>query len=82
MSIAADEYAQFQQWKQQQSTGFPGQRSPFQTYQQAPAYNMESVKSTAVESADKALDALLSQVQVMKEVSDFLRYSRILASET
>lgn len=43
---------------------------------------MESVKATAVESADKALDALLSQVQVMKEVSHPLRYSWVLRRET
>ncbi|KAK9895634.1 hypothetical protein P389DRAFT_195766 [Cystobasidium minutum MCA 4210] len=66
LNVAPDEYALFQQWKQQQST-YAGARSPAPALNQASAYNMESVKATAVESADKALDALLSQVQVMKE---------------
>lgn len=68
VNIAPDEFALFQQWKQQQSSSFGG-RPAFPPYAQAPAYNVDAVKASAVESADKALDVILSQVQGMKEVS-------------
>lgn len=67
LNVTPAEYAQFQEWKQQQSFQ-SGERSAFPSYAHAPAYNVEAVKASAVESADKALDVILSQVQGMKEV--------------
>jgi hypothetical protein len=77
--MAPDELALFQQWKQQQqSSPFGGLRSAFPATTQASAYNVDTVKATAVESADKALDAILSQVQGMKEVSCSTRVMSLL----
>lgn len=66
--IEPHEFALFQQWKQQQQQQLSQQpRSPFPALQQPPNY--DAMKAGAVESADRALDAILSQVQGMKEVS-------------
>ena len=68
--IFADEYVRFQQWKRQQrmaSTGGPGSAGP--EYSEPPAFNVDEVKASAVETVDKALDVLLMQVQGLKEVS-------------
>ncbi|KAK9895635.1 hypothetical protein P389DRAFT_67107 [Cystobasidium minutum MCA 4210] len=70
--VVDNDYALFQQWKQQQqgmnsagpsSAGSAGRPA----YAEASAFDVDRVKATAVETADKALDVLLMQVQGLKD---------------